>query len=249
MATLKVHLLNFHGPFTHIEVLVEDESKTPHTYYAINRWAEPWDAFLADEGDALRFASSVYSFNIDAEPQEIVNQWRAHHRETRSSASILGHNCGVSAQWFLTKFAGVPAPHFYSTPISVNHVIFGLFIPSFLPFPVTLPGRIMSNAKFHIEARKHPEKAMKYTQLHLDTQLALSATLMFAGIVGLVLASSLLSAGIGAALIITACVVVGAIGSYGFFTTLNKQAEKDIAMKVGKEEEHVPLNANYASVG
>lgn len=241
MSAMNVHLLNFHGPFTHIEILLEDTSTKPSSYYRINRWSSPQETFLSDEeANAtayLRAASSSYSFEIEANPTEVVSKWRAHHQKTSPDASILGHNCGVSVQWFLTEFAGIPAPHPFSTPISINHTALGLFIPSFVPFPVTLPGRIMSHAKFYIEARKHPELATQYTNLWLNTCLAVSALTMAISVTGIALASLLLSSGLSGAGVIAGCVMVGAVASAGFFATLNTRAAKILVGQTKKEND------------
>lgn len=226
MANIKVHLLNFHGIFSHTELLLEDTSVEPHLSYVINRWCSPrskWRPFRQQE---LHQASSIYSFDIEADPQKIIDEWTKYWIETNAQASILGNNCAVAAQWFLTRFAHIPAPNLSN--VSVNYIIGPLFWPSFIPCPVTLPGRIISNAKFYMEARNHPEIANQYSRLFLYTSIALTALAVTASIVALTIAAIFLS-GLIAALVIIGCVAAGAASSYGFFKTTNTLSAKNIA--------------------
>ena len=92
MADIVVHVLNFHSIFSHIEIVLENKSVNPHSYYGINRWDAPerdWASFLPDPHvDHNRFkhtiseASSVYSFNIEADPCKIVESWNTYWSET-----------------------------------------------------------------------------------------------------------------------------------------------------------------------
>jgi len=151
MANIKVHVLNFHGPFSHIEIVLENMSVEPHTYYDINRWSyfppNAWDTW---QGEFIETANSKYAFNIEANPDNIVKTWKEYFYSTEDHASILGENCAVAAQKFLTHFANIPQPS--SSNVSWNHLAFGIIWPSFIPCPVTLPGRIMDNAKFHTQS-------------------------------------------------------------------------------------------------
>ena len=124
MAHIKVHLLNFHSIFSHIEIVLEDTSTKPHAYYGINRWAQPQSYWNQEAKSSIAMASSVYRFDIDADPTVIMSRWLKYWNETQAKASILGNNCAVSAQWFLTEFAGIPKPSLSN--VSVNHLIFGM---------------------------------------------------------------------------------------------------------------------------
>ena len=120
-------------------------------------------------------ASSVYSFNIEADPCKIVESWNTYWSETEKKAHVLGENCAVAAQWFLKEFAAVPEPSLAN--ISFNHLAFGIMWPSFIACPVTLPGRIMANAKFHIEQKNNPDAAKEaalYTSLFVFTSMSLA---------------------------------------------------------------------------
>ncbi len=55
-------------------------------------------------------ASSNCRFDILDNPDEITTEWNRYWDETEEEASIIGNNCAVAAQWFLTRFAGIPAP-------------------------------------------------------------------------------------------------------------------------------------------
>ncbi len=108
MADILVHVLNFHGICFHIEIVLENKSVNPHSYYRINRWDDPqsdWASLL--QGNDLRYdllkdtiveASSVYSFNIEAEPDKIVKSWNNYWGKTEKEAHVLGKNCAVAAQ-------------------------------------------------------------------------------------------------------------------------------------------------------
>ncbi|MDF1646884.1 MAG: hypothetical protein P1U61_07915 [Legionellaceae bacterium] len=241
MASVDVHVLDFHGPFTHIEILLEDTSVTPHRYYSINRWEQPYTHWRHLEDDdswfALNRASSKYTFSIEADPIDIIEQWTKYWNETSTSASILGNNCGVAAQWFLNRFADIPNPNLSN--LSMNLSAFPLFWPSFLPFPVTLPGRIMANTKFYIEARNHPEKAAQYSDLFLYTSLVLALLTFITSIVALAFASTLMSS-----VAVTATATVGAVGvvtsTYGFFEAYNLLSAKH-THNVAKQSEDCSL--------
>ncbi|MCH9690243.1 MAG: hypothetical protein K0U24_00140 [Gammaproteobacteria bacterium] len=229
MSKINVHVLNFHGPVTHIEILLEDTSVAPHTYYIINRWDTPKVAWDVRYQDILSYASSKYSFPIEACPNEITSKWTEYWKETYQSSSILGKNCGVAAQWFLNHFAEIPHPS--QSNLSMNHLIFGIFWPSFIPCPVTLPGRIMSNTKFYIEAREHPEKAAQYSKLFLHTSLALSLLLFSSSAFALALTSHM----IGVALL------TGAVSAYGFFTAYNLLSAKNLTSNIDNTDVDLPV--------
>lgn len=236
---IKVHILNFHSIHSHIEIVLENTSTQPHTWYGINRWAMPSNAWsLNGAKQQLELASSTYSFDITADPDEITRSWKKYWSDTWNIASPLGENCAVATQWFLTKFAGIPQPD--STNVSWNHLALGIIWPSFIPCPVTLPGRIMSNAKFHIEARNHPEIANQYSTLVLYTSMAVAALLIAASIFALGVAVTVLSGGI-AAVAIAGCVAVGIASSYGFFKAHTIVSAQKIGGELSKTDERLPL--------
>ncbi|GEM_PF-2356193 len=238
MSRIKVHVLNFHGIFSHIEIVLENTSTVPSRYYGINRWEAPeygWS--INGPKQYIKQAGSTYSFEIDAEPAKIISRWDEYWKKTESEASVLGKNCAVAAQWFLTEFAGIPKPNLSN--VSWNHLALGIIWPSFIPCPVTLPGRIMSNAKFHIESRTNPEVANQYTHLFLYASMAL-ATLMFsASIFAIAVAATILSGGI-AAVAIAGCAVVGVASTYGFFKAHNILSAKHISAEMKKKDDQNP---------
>jgi len=239
MAKIKVHVLNFHSIFSHIEIVLENTSTEPHTYYGINRWEGPSNNWsINGPKQYIEQASSTYSFDIDANPAEITNRWRKYWSDTESEASILGKNCAVAAQWFLTEFAGIPQSNLSN--VSWNHLAFGIIWPSFIPCPVTLPGRIMSNAKFHIEARTNPEIANQYTHLFLYTSMALATFMFAASVFAIAVAATILSGGI-AAIAITGCAAVGIASTYGFFKAHNILSAKNISAEMKKKDDQHPL--------
>ncbi len=150
MAIINVYLLNFHGVVSHLELLLQD-AEQPRLYYAINRWAYPFPTFMPSYQTKIASASSVYAFSIDANPRDIIHQWTTYFYATKKQASLLDLNCAEAVQWFLTTFAGIPYPKPFNAPLSINHVAFGFFLPSPLPCPWLLPGRVMSHAQYWIE--------------------------------------------------------------------------------------------------
>ena len=226
MAKIKVHVLNFHGFFSHIELVLENTSTDPHTYYGVNRWASPNNKWISHYGpkEALDDASSIFSFDIEKDPDDIVKKWKAYWNDTEKEAGILGNNCAVAAQWFLTEFAGIPKPSLSN--ISFNHLAFGILWPSFIPCPVTLPGRVMSNAQFHINAQNSPQTS-QYMHLFVYTSLALATLALAASIFALTVAATVLSGGLAALAIAGGAVAVGA-SSYGFFRAFNNASAQTI---------------------
>lgn len=231
MANIKVHLLNFHSIFTHIEIVLEDTSTSPSTYYGINRWETPAAAWLPlqnwnSAGNYIRQASSTYHFMIEADPTEISKCWREYWFSTENSASILGNNCGVAAQWFLRTFADIPDPSLSN--ISHNLLILGLMWPSFIPCPITLPGRIMANAKFHIEARRNPKLAQEYSRTMQYFTLSLTALTFSASAYALTIALPLIMTTIGAA-VVALSITTGFVSAYNFFGAYNTLTAIQIA--------------------
>lgn len=239
MARIKVHILNFHSIFSHIDIVLENTSTKPHSYYGINRWAEPMNewyrqSFFCRPDVYMNSASSIYSFEINANPNEITKRYIKYWFDTNNESSIFDINCAVDVQWFLAEFAGVPKPNLSN--ISFNHLISGIIWPSFIPCPVTLPGRIMSNAKFYSEAINHPEIASKYTRLFLYTCMTISILAIKASIFAISLAAIILSGGI-AGVAIAGSAAVGVASAYGFFAAHNKLSAKIIADDINQSEE------------
>jgi hypothetical protein len=225
MSRLKVHVLNFHSIHSHIEIVLENMSATPSTYYSVNRWYPAMTYWSRSPQSFIKQASSVFSFEIDEDPNAVIAEWRNFWLKTECEASILGHNCSVSAQWFLKRFANIPEPNLSN--ISFNHFFLGIVWPSFIPSLVTLPGRVFSNAKFYINAMHHPEIAAKYSRLFLYTTMA-AAIFAFAASAFLLAASvAVLSTGL-ATLASVGCAAVGIASSVAFFKSYNTLSAKNI---------------------
>ncbi len=235
MAKIKVHVLNFHGIFSHVEIVLENMSTHPRTYYGINRWEIPGQTWSDVQYKGyIAQAGSVYSFEIDANPDDIVNRWKNYWIKTQYQANILGENCAMAAHWFLMEFAGIPKPSLSN--LSWNHLALGIIWPSFIPCPVTLPGRIMSNVKFHIEARNHPEVAAQYSHLFLYTSMALAILAFSASIFALTVAVTVLSGG-GVIAPVVGCVFVGLASTQGFFKSYNLLSTKNMSRDFKKVEQ------------
>ena len=155
-----------------------------------------------------------------------MDQWGKYHAQTKANASILGNNCAVAAQWFLKTFANIPDPSLSN--ISVNLLALGVMLPSFIPCPVTLPGRIMDNAKFHIGIRDKAAIIGEYSYWFLYAKMFMSTLFLAGAIFAITSISAIASFGIAPALIIAASTVVGTPSLYGFFTTYNQLSAKNI---------------------
>ena len=238
MANIKVHVLDFHSIFTHIEIVLENTSTEPHTYYGINRWESPSACWSPHRFKSyIAQASSTFSFDITADPEDITSKWRKYWHKTEHKAGILTQNRGTAAQWFLTEFANIPKPSLSN--LSWNHLALGVLWPSFIPSPVTLPGRIMANAKFYVNARNNPEEAAQHSQLFLYTSMA-AATLLFAtSVFTLTVAAACLSTGL-AALAIAGSMGVAFASSYGFFQAYNALSAQQIYAESKKMDGEVP---------
>ena len=223
MARLKVHLLNFHGIFSHSEVVVEDISSDFGGFYRINRWSEPynhWGSAIAKQ--CIEEADAIVSFEIEADPAEITQKWRNYWYKTEENASILGNNCAVASQWFLTEFAGIPKPNLSN--ISWNHLALGIMWPSFIPCPVMLSGRVMSNTKFYVNAGKNKAQNEQLSRAFIYSCMA-AAALVFTASLFMLVASTTLLSGLLAPLAIAGCAIAGSSSAYGFFHAYNKLSE------------------------
>jgi hypothetical protein len=185
MRDIIVHVLNFDGLTSHITIILEDRSVMPHGLYQLDRWAGPrtewrYDSHVSEDiSKFFKAAGAVYSFIIEADPAQITEDWCEYWHATKDNASPIGNNCAVAAQWFLKTFANVPEPALDN--ISLNYFALGVLWPSFLPCPVTLPGRIMSNLQYHMDRQDNPnavKTANLYTRALLYSSIGL-ATVVF----------------------------------------------------------------------
>ncbi|WP_298623977.1 hypothetical protein [uncultured Legionella sp.] len=94
----------------------------------------------------------------------------------------------------------------------------------------------MSNAKFHIEAKNHPEIASQYSRLFLYTSMAFSALAFAASVLALSIASTVLTGGLAPLILVSG--VIGALGSsYSFFQATNTLSAKNIAEELSPSDE------------
>ena len=232
MAKIKVHVLIFHSISSHIEIVLENISAENPEYYNINRWYPPLPNWSKHYPESLTETNSEYSFDIEADPDDIINSWRNYWFNTRDKANILGNNCAVASQWFLKEYAKIPQPNLSN--VSCNHLALGVFWPSFIPCPITLPGRIMDNAKFHVQAKTQPKIASQYSCLFLCTSMAVAALIFAASIYAMILALTILN--IGIAFTIVGCTAVTFASSYGFFSAYNILSAINISAETKKDE-------------
>ena len=234
MTAITVHLLNFHGLFSHTEIVLENE--IDHSLYLINQWDTALDSFsnCSRYKENISQASSKYTFRIDANPNEISSRWIERYEKTLSKANLLTQNCADAAQWFLHQFANIPHPKAFSSPVSLNHLTLGLFLPSFIPIGIMLPGRIMDNAKFYVEARKNRTLINQYSSLRLAVTTAIAVLAVASCLAGIIMASIFLSGGL-CMLAVGGAAIAGAISSYGLFSTTNTIAAKEFLKKDSAE--------------
>ncbi len=162
----------------------------------------------------------------DQDPEKIITKYQSWDEQTPLDGHPCGNNCAVAAQWFLKEFANIPEPSLSN--ISVNLLALGVMWPSFIPCPVTLPGRIMDNAKFHIGIRDNAAIMREYSYWFLYTKMFLSTLCLAAAIFAITSISAIASFGIAPALVIAASAAVGTTSLYGFFTTYNQISAKNI---------------------
>ena len=184
MAKIRVHLMSWHGVFSHIDIMLENKSVSPTTYYYINQWSKPALGFErqlkviaasevidANASDIINASSTTYVFDIESDPALIAKAWGDYYH---TAAHVIDNNCAVAAQWFLSEFANVPPPSPVSAPINLNQLALALFIPNFIQVGITLPARIMDNTKFYIEAQKTPDLTAQYSNLLKQVCAAIS---------------------------------------------------------------------------
>jgi hypothetical protein len=195
--TIKVHLLNFYGVTSHVEICLEynqtyQDGSVETKYLTMNRWAEPTRWFISNP-QQLENANEKISFEINADPNNIYSEWHRYWHETVKDSSIVGDNCAVASQWFLTTYCAIPAP--CTSGFNINHMALGVCWPSFIPCPILLPGRVMDNAKFHL-ATKDDKKLLDKTAaqvlkeaLSFLSKILVSAAILVLNIAAIVLLS------------------------------------------------------------
>jgi hypothetical protein len=148
MAKIRVEVI--YDTSGHISILLEDIYNS--SYYLIDRW-EPAERYWSKEPIPVSFMGKLlkHGFYIEADPEEISREWGAYWEATSSSAGVFGENCAVAAQRFLSHFANIPKPSIFS--ISWKYLDLYIQWPSFIPLPITLPGRIFSNVKFYTKGK------------------------------------------------------------------------------------------------
>lgn len=153
MKTIKVTLFNVHGLNSHIELMCEYDGN----YYTINRWEPPETDFGSRPNDLCLIPyplCSTFSFEIMAEPSDIVYQWRRWYEDNEPRASIISNNCADAVLWFLETFSCLPSDAYEKAPTTYNHLALGIPYPSFFKKRVTLPGRVMDIAKAHFDTEQ-----------------------------------------------------------------------------------------------
>lgn len=231
MATIRVNLLNWHWPvFTHISIMLENISKSPTEYMLMERWNHEFPMLWETNHSHLwkmNEASYKYTFEIEADPEEIANEWRTFKHNT---PNMINNNCGDGAQWFLQRFANIPAPSCFSAPLTLNHFALGIFLPSFCPVGITLPGRVVDNAKFHLKTREDAD-ILPYQYSTLLLKIGIAATLLASAtsIIGLIAATTYLSSSI---LAISAWTVAGTLSTVGLFKSVNTLASVNLASEL-----------------
>lgn len=203
---IKVHIQVNWSVTSSARIVLEKSIEQENRYYILYRGNQP-RAWSNHTPHTLGNAHSEFIFEIEADPEEIHSRWQQKYKEWKTDKKT--HNCADAAQWFLTQYANIPAPAFYSVPLSINHLLLGLPMPSILPCPFTLPGRVMDNARFHILSRTQSrQEAYKNLITGLIATVALT---------GLIIAGSYLTGGLLLGIIV-------ALGCYGLYHSINQTA-------------------------
>lgn len=149
MSKIKVHLLNSWNPSnSHIEIVLEQESKKGKYYYKIDAWSEPKSKAEIDDKlclKSLKKASESTIIEIDNDLNNIITAWNKKYEEEYDNLQCFSNNCADVSAWFLEEFANIPNPGKNNPPFTINYVCCGLFAPSFLQC-CTLPGRVFDYA-------------------------------------------------------------------------------------------------------
>lgn len=103
----------------------------------------------------------IVEHSIYGDFDDIESKWDAYYDS--KSANLLIENCADAMSRFLTEFAYIPQPESSLTHnFSFNYVFAGvLWWPSFIPAPITPPGRVMDNANYHLKKQEEFIKAHK----------------------------------------------------------------------------------------
>ena len=248
MAKIMVHLMNWHGIFSHIDIMLENRSVSPSTYYYINQWARPALRFEhqlkviaaseiidADASEIINASSATYPFEIEADPEQVVMAWVEYYHNM--ALKEIENNCTIAAQWFLGKFANIPAPNLISAPINLNQLTLALFIPKFNPIVgITRPAHIMNNAKFYMEARKTPDLTKQYSILFLQVCAAIGWLALASSLEEINAASRCLS---NPADLVASAHCADASHRFGLFKAQNTLAARE---HLAAQKEHFILN-------
>lgn len=250
---IKVNLLFLSGH--HIEILLEKPEGRETSYYTINRWEAPAKEFCVNDNSVLNEIednNDIYSFTIEADPEEIIKEWTAFYEETLPREHILKENCADASQWFLKKFCDIDKPRFWG-PVYTNDQITpsfdlsqllperawaqgiqlpAVYLPSALPLPFSIPRRVFENARMHLEIRNHPEQFIKQSWLWLSIKLAANALMMIGNVVGMVIASAFLTAGMNFFVLIPLIGFFATTTAPRFFKTVSECVAKGMAEKV-----------------
>jgi hypothetical protein len=228
-------------------------------FYKIDRWSKPEENGFVPKHQfiILKMNSShcvidranyylsepspteIYSFHVEADPEEIVQRWEAYYKETKAKANPLGNNCAVVTQWFLSNFCGVDNPHFWNAPFSYDHLpqlsltsLGDFYWPSMIPSPVTLPKRIFEHAKFQKEIQKNTKTLAGENTCLLGLTLAQDALFIMGNLTGLYLAQNYLDSGLDYARITLHAVVEIKKALPRFFASATKYAAHVQARKL-----------------
>jgi hypothetical protein len=201
MANIKVHVLNFHGITSHIQIILENISETPTTYYCIDRArGAPEDKFSHEASELaarykryLKQADEIVDFIIDADPAAIIQSWKEYYKAASAQEAfycqyvdpvaaafvgLLTNNCADTVEWFLKRFAHIPKTSCLDNrPLKMDHVVFGLRVPSCFPIGVTLPDKVMDNVKTYVESKESkPSLRGLFTNRNAALALGLAAS-------------------------------------------------------------------------
>lgn len=141
-----------HGLTSKIGLFLETQEVVPR-YFFVGRQM-PAGCFSVKKPSLFHQDTALYcgDLKIDSSDMVFCKAWIAYYMACVEKFGL--YTCADVVQWFLNKYMGIRTPYFFTAPITINHFALGISVPSILPNPLTLPGRIFDNVQFYLKSRQ-----------------------------------------------------------------------------------------------
>lgn len=155
------HVLYFwHFRSSHIEIVLEERTETDNKsrYYRINPWYRPQDTPTINSSVyqyLINSANKSQQIMIDRSLDELVEGWKEHY--DKLAVDFCSNNCADATAWFLNEFASIPKSTPCDLPVTCDYGISGFFVPSFLQFCCSLPGRTYNTTADYVKRKTGPK--------------------------------------------------------------------------------------------